>query len=206
MRRSKGRRFALVSVGVTSFGVIFVAIYAILNLDSLTWWYREWRANSDVLVYGLVVDGHGDPIAGARVDAKVFSVGTFFPIGGERITETDYTFTTDSSGRFQIAGTSGQSVSIEAIAYRDYEWFTERRGHGGNRMFRFASTFGAVYVGDPDRPAVFPMLRDRKVPLVLPSLGGFTKTVGSESKLVPNAPSFPQHPTIDFGTTTQKSR
>lgn len=45
-------------------------------------------------------------------------------MGGERITETDYTFTTDSSGRFQIAGTSGQSVSIEAIAYRDYEWFT----------------------------------------------------------------------------------
>ena len=91
--------------------------------------------------YGKVIDQHGDPVAGAKVTARVGLVVSIVESGGRQyFTETDVT------GCFSFVGIHGSGVGFD-LAKDGYEF--DQRQPGSNRPDGF--------VPDPNNPMVLRM-------------------------------------------------
>ena len=79
---------------------------------------RVSEANVEINFYGRIEDQNGDPVVGAEVeyDFSRYSVTTFMDV----ITKT---VKTDSVGRFEILGETGDSLSISDIRKKGYTYY-----------------------------------------------------------------------------------
>jgi hypothetical protein len=140
------------------------------------WMYlRYWNKQQPVEFYGQVVDGRGQPVAGATVtvDVQVFS-----PHGTGRnhslMDKRQLTRTTDAGGRFEVRGVRGTTLSVSRIERDGYVTYPNRYHNMADVIgFRYAQDRGVpYYVPDPQRPAIFPIQKYDDPPPPLPTRGG----------------------------------
>jgi hypothetical protein len=147
--------------------------------------------------YGKVVDAGGAPIAGAEVTIDVDGYNPLYYLwGGGRDSTKKIRRTTDKAGEFSVEGFYGDSLSVMAVSFSNYEWFYETRPHDDYDMdtgFSYAPR-GPSYVPDPKHPAIFPMVKPGEILTVLPSRGGSQR--GHDGRLTPNGAMTPKHPSV----------
>lgn len=91
--------------------------------------------------YGKVIDQHGDPVAGVKINAGVGRIISLTESGGEK-----YYAETNSAGKFKFVGIHGAGVGF--LLSKDGYSFSQRQP---------ASSRPKDYVPDPDNPMVFTM-------------------------------------------------
>lgn len=189
--------FGLTLVGL----VVFVAVKLALTPNETKVAYETWMSEGTICFHGLVVDANGQPLPGARVEVRISHFRILSFVFGKTNDSYKRTLVTDENGRFSIEGKSGKSLGILKIEYPGLQFLYDRSGTH-NTSYRFADldlkgyTLDS-YKCDPDRPAVFPMIRPGDSPVLWPSRGG--DYVDSAGRIVEvGKPMKPRRPSVPF--------
>ncbi len=130
--------------------------------------------NLPVKMYGRVVDQHGQPVAGAKVQMVISGGGAFAPGTGRTF------FMTDTDGRFEVAG-KGQGLSILNVEHPQLSAVYFKRLASGRKDrgvgFDAAGTYGEEAswrtYNTPEKPYVIPVWRVEKFEKVIVKSGAY---------------------------------
>ncbi|WP_303909238.1 hypothetical protein [Thiohalomonas denitrificans] len=97
--------------------------------------------NAPITMYGKVVDQHGRPVVGARVNLIVAGGGTFAPGTGPTF------YKTDAEGRFKVQA-KGSQIQISSIEHPEVSAYLTRHVSDGKivggKLLKGASPYGGV--------------------------------------------------------------
>jgi hypothetical protein len=167
------------------------------------------HANTDGVLWGLVVDQGGEPLAGAVVTAEMVGINEDWAgsPGGATNRERRRLVNerTDAHGRFQLQ-LHGLYLRITDITYPEHAWLydlniSSEAGYpfGAGRLFEFADHGRAgPYIPVRDAPAVFVMVRNGNQNVhVMPSPGGMLRlSTTTAPDPVPLTPVWPRKPSV----------
>lgn len=130
--------------------------------------------NIPVKMYGRVVDQHGRPVAGAKVQMVISGGGTYAPGTGRTY------FMTDTDGRFEVSG-KGQGLSILNVEHPQLSAVYFKRLTSGMKdkgvSFDAAGMYGKQAswrtYNTPEKPYVIPVWRVEKFEKVTTKHGGY---------------------------------
>ena len=149
--------------------------------------------------HGLVVLGSGDPVPGARV--KVF-FREYVDEGGDNFFGIGYEaeLVTDEEGRFSLSE-PGVLLIVRDVAAEDGLWLYDLMDNEQGRRNSRNTGYGysnrgrtGAYQADPDRPAVFVLVREGEEVRVWPSRGG--REAYADGEVLVNRPIRPRSPSV----------
>lgn len=114
------------------------------------------KMNGQVVFFGKVVDGSGEPLAGVSVDAELIYYETSLPKmlkSGEKMPEKTLELVSDHNGRFSIIEPTGSELTL---------LYFRKEGYRISGRTYFGYSFGSdkakdAHVGNPESPEVFTM-------------------------------------------------
>ncbi len=141
-------------------------------------WQRALRvhtikksANRQIDFYGKVVDQHGEPVEGVKLEIKILSYQSSFVdylrTGREQL-ENKFTMVTDADGSFVVEGRKGTSFAIERMTKEGYV----RPGRGVKYNFVYSNLSSGekssmYHTADRSRPVIYKMWKKGKTePLI----------------------------------------
>jgi hypothetical protein len=137
--------------------------------------------NLPVKMYGRVVDQHGQPVAGAKVQMVISGGGAFAPGTGRTF------FMTDTDGRFEVTG-KGQGLSIlnvehpqlSAVYFKHPRSGRKDRGADLEAVSRHGEIASWRTYNTPEKPYVIPVWRVEKFENVKSDTGGYSPKPNGE--------------------------
>ncbi len=128
-------------------------------------------ANRQIDFYGKVVDQHGEPVEGVKLEIKILSYQSSFVdylrTGREQI-ENKFTMMTDADGSFVVEGRKGTSFAIERMTKEGY--VRPERGVKYNFVYSNLSSgekSSMYHTADRSRPVIYEMWKKGKTePLI----------------------------------------
>jgi hypothetical protein len=197
------RRIWKAAIWVTLAVVLFIIVRLALTPIETKIAYETWSREGVICLHGLVVDANGHPVSGAEVEVNVHHFRMLSFLYGPLSDSYKRTLVTDENGRFVIAGVPGMNLYITRVTFSDLQLlYDQYSADFENVSYRFANLDLKGYTldsyrCDPDRPAVFPMIRPGDTPAVWPSRGG--EYVDSTGRIVETGlPRKPERPSIRF--------
>jgi hypothetical protein len=195
MKRTRHVRRLAISLAIVV--ALLGAWIAVIALVSPVRWRIYWegiRNNTAIDFYGKVVDADGRPVAGAVVHARLNRHGLLYLFGGKPVTTRKFEVTTDAEGKFSLQNLNGYGIWFKRIDKEGYQWLYGTLSQtDDNISFAYRPT-GPSYVPNPDRPAIFPLVRPGEVASALPSRGGWYRDWDGSKR--PNAPVVPYAPSV----------
>ncbi len=115
--------------------VVALLLYVIMSgmWDPRRWdmYYMAWQDTVPVSFYGKVVDMHGQPITGAKVEMKLFTRNPLYIFGADTsLSDVHYKAETDQNGRFKLEGVRGSMLIIENVTKTAYQFEPPIAGGG----------------------------------------------------------------------------
>ena len=181
--------------------IVIVMMVATL-VDRWPMYRHDMAQNTWIDFYGQVVDAAGQPVQGASVVGVVVGYNELYLFGGERERRHAVRAVTDTRGRFSWRHRYGDTLGIESVDKEGYRWlYGEQSETDDNISFSYHPA-GYLYVPDPDRPAVFPLVKPGERATALPSRGGWQRDY--HGKLTPNRPVVPGTPSVPQAVPSQR--
>jgi hypothetical protein len=192
-----------VGVAMVSAFLACSAVLALVHVDRWALYRHDISQNTWIDFYGQVVDAQGKPIDGAVVEAGTEGYNLFYLFGGARGTSRKLRAITDKDGRFSFRRCYGDGLGVTAISKDGYQWLYGTQAEvGDNVSFTYHPEPYYSYVPDPERPAIFPMVKPGERTNVLPSRGGWER--GFDGSRKPNRPVVPYRPSVPDAVPTPK--
>ncbi len=172
-----------------------VCLLFVVGLTWLLWPHKTLRvhtikksANRQIDFYGKVVDQHGEPVEGVKLEIKILSYQSSFVdylrTGREQL-ENKFTMMTGADGSFVVEGRKGTSFAIERMTKEGY--VRPDRGVKYNFVYSNLSSgekSSMYHSADRSRPVIYEMWKKGKTePLIRQGVEFFIDPVNGITEL-----------------------